>query len=95
MQPERNENLIEWENRRVERKLLQSIGTQVNYGHKIARSQIKLPVEVALADRLFIETDINTIPLQPDFLNAEKIDCFFENAVEVSKGIISENYSKL
>lgn len=95
LQPERTENLVEWENRRVERKLLQSIGAQVNYGHKIARSQIKLPVEVALADRLFIETDINTIPLPPDFLNAEKNDCFFENAVEVSNGIILENFSKL
>ena len=95
LQPEKNENLIEWENRRVERKFLQSIGAHVNYGHKIARSMIKLPVEVALSDRLFIETDINTIPLQPIFLNADKIDCFFENAIEVSSGIISENYSKL
>lgn len=95
LQSEMNENLIEWENRRVERKLLPSIGSQINYGHKIARSQIKLPVEVALSDRLFIETDINTIPLQPDYLNEGRIDSFFKDAIEVSCSIISSYYSKL
>lgn len=95
LQSEGNDQLIEWENRRVERKSLQSIGTLINYGHKIARSQIKLPVEVSIADRIFVETDINTIPLQPNFLNADRIDCFFENAIEVSVGIISDYYNSL
>ena len=95
LQQEKNESLIEWENRRVERKLLHSIGVLVNYGHKIARSQIKLPVELALLDRLYVETDINTIPLLPDVLNPEKTAMFFDNAVEASKEITSEYYRKL
>ena len=95
LQQENNNNLIEWENRRVERNLLQSIGVPVNYGHKIARSSIKLPVEITLADRVFLETDINTVPLLPDVLNADKAALFFKNAVEVSKRITLDYYRKL
>lgn len=95
LQQEKHDCIIEWENRRVERRVLQSIGVPVNYGHKIARSPIKLPIEVAFADRLFVETDINTVPLLPDVLNTEKIAMFFDNAIEVSKGIVSEYYRKL
>lgn len=95
LQQEKYDSLIEWENRRVMRKVLQSIGVPVNYGHKIARSPIKLPIEVTLADRLFVETDINTVPLLPDVLNTEKTALFFDNAVEASKDITSEYYRKL
>lgn len=95
LQPEAHQNLIEWDNRRVERRQLQSIGVPVNYGHKIARSQIKLPTEQVMADRIFVETDINTIPLHPDVLNAEKDALFFDNAVEASNGIISDYFNKM
>ena len=87
-----NENLIEWENRRVERRMLNAVGVPVNYGYKIARGQIKLPIESALTDRIFIETDINTIPLSPDILNADKAALFFEYAIETSNEIISRYY---
>ena len=92
---EQNENLIEWENKRVERRLLESIGVLINYGHKIARSQIKLPVEQVLADRIFIETDINTVPLPPDILDIDKTSRFFEDAIENSKKITSDYYKKI
>jgi hypothetical protein len=95
LQPEPHDNLIEWDNRRVERRQLQSIGVPVNYGHKIARSQIKLPIEQVVADRIFVETDINTIPLPPDVLNAQKDALFFDNAVEASKGITSDYFNKM
>ena len=95
LQKEMVDNLIEWENRRVERKLMRSIGVLVNYGHKIARCPIKLPIEPVMKDRLFVETDINTVPLLPDVLNADKVASFFSNAVEVSKVITSEYYRKL
>lgn len=92
---ETHDNLIEWDNRRVERRYLQSIGVPVNYGHKIARSQIKLPIEQVVADSIFVETDINTVPLLPDVLNAEKDALFFEDAVEASRCITSDYFNKL
>lgn len=92
LQSEKSNDLIEWENRRVERRPLSSIGTLVNYGHKIARGQIKLPTEIALDDRIFIETDINTVPLPPDVLKGDNVTLFFENAIEVSNAIISRYY---
>lgn len=95
LQPETHENLIEWDNRRVERHQLQSIGVPVNYGQKIARSLVKLPIEQVMTDRIFIETDINTIPLPPDVLNAEKDALFFDNAVETSKVITSDYFNEL
>lgn len=92
LQSEKTENLIEWDNRRVERRPLNSIGALVNYGHKIARGQIKLPIEIALEDRLFIETDINTVPLPPDVLKRDNVTLFFENAIEASNAIISKYF---
>ena len=95
LQSEKSENLIEWENRRVERKPLNSIGVLVNYGHKVARGQIKLPIEIALNDRIFMETDINTVPLPPDVLKGDNVTQFFDNAIEVSNAIISSFFKKM
>ena len=92
LQVEKAENLIEWENRRVERRPLNTIGALVNYGRKIARGQIKLPIEIALDDRIFIETDINTVPLPPDVLKGDNLALFFDNAIEASNAIISQYF---
>lgn len=92
LQAEKSENLIEWENRRVERRPLNTIGALVNYGHKIARGQIKLPIEITLDDRIFIETDINTVPLPPDVLKGDNLALFFDNAIEASNTIISQYF---
>ncbi len=92
LQTEKSENLIEWENRRVERRPLNTTGPLVNYGHKVARGQIKLPTEIALDDRIFIETDINTVPLPPDVLKGNNVTLFFDNAIEASNVIISQYF---
>lgn len=89
------DNLIEWNNRRVERKALDSICTTVNYGHQIVRGQVKLPTELMVSDRIVVETDINTIPLPQGFLNKEKDDAFFNNAVLISSEIVDNYYKKI
>lgn len=90
-----NAQLVEWENRRVERIPLQGSGIPVNYGHKIARGTIKLPTEPILSDCIFLETDINTIPLPTETLNEDISSAFFASAVDQSVRIVSETLKKI
>ncbi len=87
---ESNENLIEWENRRVERRVSESTGIQVNYGHKIARGLIKLPIEPLPIDRVFVDTDVNTVPQMQLMLGEERSLSFFEDAAASSVEIVSK-----
>ena len=90
-----NVNLIEWENRRVERKTLESIGVPVNYGSKIARGFLKLPIEPLPMDRIFVETDVNTVPLLQDYFDVDKSIRFFEDALRSSVRIITALFEKV
>lgn len=90
-----NPNLIEWTNHRVERKPLPSSGILVNYGNKLARGAMKLPIEQTLKDRIYFETDVNTIPLSPDVLNDVKSSEFFANAIDESVLLVSDIFNQI
>lgn len=87
---ENNSQLIEWDKHFVNRSVPKDVLIPINYGWKIARAAIKLPTDLTIKDRIFLETDINTIPLPPEQLPSSKVKLFFNDAINASIDIIKK-----
>ena len=87
-------DLVEWEFRSVKRDALKDKGLLINYGKKVARATVKLSAESLMKDRIFVETDINTVPIPQMVIIPDTTKAFFGDAVSRSIRIVNSIFKK-